>query len=172
MDLRSLTPILLGLVVVWGVFRRIKRTIGRQPLQPKRLQIRIALLAVIGALMLITSYRNPSLIGALVLGVGIGALLGAFGLQHTKFEQTTEGRFYTPHTYIGVGITLLFVGRLVYRFATVQMTPTRPTDANPDPLAALQGSAPTLVVFGLLVGYYLVFNVGVLSERRYQSRQP
>ncbi len=172
MDLHSLTPILLGAVVVWAVFRRIRRTIGRQPLQTKRLQIRIGILAVVGVLMLIVSFRHPPLIAAVALGAGAGALLGAFGLRHTKFESTAEGRFYTPHTYIGIGITLLFLGRLVYRFAMLHGDGARVAAPDRDPLAALQSSPLTLAIFGVLVGYYLVFNVGVLNARRYESGMP
>jgi cytochrome b561 len=169
MDLHPLTPILLAVVVVWAVFRRIRRTIGRQPLQTRRLRVRIGILAVVGVLMLIATCRHPPLIGALFLGGGAGALLGAFGLRHTKFESTAEGRFYTPHTYIGIGVILLFVGRLVYRFATLHGEGSPVTAVDRGPLAALQGSPVTLGIFGLLIGYYLVFNVGVLSEQRYGS---
>jgi hypothetical protein len=37
---------------------------------------------------------------------------------------------------------------------------------NQNPLSAYQGSPLTLAIFGVLIGYYLVFYIGVLRKTR------
>ena len=104
-------------------------------------------------------------IGALLLGVLLGAALGQLGLRHTKFEVDTQGHFYTPHTYIGVGVSALLVARLAYRFMVIYPAAAAvPPGSNP--LASYQKSPLTLAIFGLLVGYYLIYYLGVLSKSR------
>ncbi len=166
MDLRLLTPVLLGAVLLWAVYRRVRRNFGRQAVNGARLQWRVALLAVISALILFGSARSPALLGALVAGVAAGAALGLVGLRHTQFEATPQGRFYTPHTYLGVAVTALFLGRLLYRVLALYLDTQTALQPNQDPLAAYQKSPLTLAIFGVLIGYYLVFNVGVLRKSR------
>jgi cytochrome b561 len=71
---------------------------------------------------------------------------------------TNEGRFYTPHTYIGLAVMLLFLGRLAYRFLYLA--------TDPGAAAAYQRSPLTLGTFGLLVGYYLLYYAGILLRTR------
>lgn len=101
-------------LVIWGMYRRVRRNIGRQPLQPKRLILRIVIFSLISALFVFIGLEHPKVL----LGFGGGVLLGvplAFvGLRLTRFETTAEGRFYTPNLYIGVGLSLLLVARLAY----------------------------------------------------------
>src|SRR6202043_563969 len=107
-DPKLITPFLLSAIVVWAVYRRVRRNFGRQPVNPGRMQFRIGVLAVIGALMLFFAARQVELLGAAAGGIVCGAALGYFGLRHTKFDVTPQGRFYTPHTYIGLFVTALF----------------------------------------------------------------
>jgi hypothetical protein len=116
-DLRLLTPILIAALVVWAVARRLRRTFGRQAVQPGRLWLRIGILTIAGGLIAASSVtRGAGMLAALAAGLACGGSLAYVGLRHTRFEVTPEGRFYTPHTYIGLAVTLLFLGRLAYRF--------------------------------------------------------
>lgn len=164
MDPRLVTPVLLGAVLLWAVYRRVRRNFGRQAVNRTRLMWRAALLTVVGALILVGSARSPALLAALAGGAVAGAALGVVGLRHTLFETTSEGRFYTPHTYLGVAVTALFLGRLLYRLASLYLGAEAAVQASQDPFAAYQRSPLTLAVFGVLVGYYLIFNVGVLRK--------
>ena len=97
MDPKLITPIVMLAVVAWAIYRRVRRTIGRQPLQPKRMQARMFVLGLAGVITLAFSFRDVELAGALFAGLAAGAALGYFGLRHTKFETTPQGQFYTPH---------------------------------------------------------------------------
>src|SRR5215472_13342091 len=98
MDPKLITPILVAALVVFGVVRRLRRTFGRQPVQPGRIWFRIGVLTLAGGLTAATSaMRGAGMLEALIAGFACGAMLGYLGLRHTRFEVTPEGRYYTPH---------------------------------------------------------------------------
>jgi hypothetical protein len=148
-------PILFGGLIVWGIYRRIRRNIGRQKLRPRRIILSIVIFSAVSVLIIGSSLHNLNL----VLGIGGGLLLGAglglVGLRLTKFETTDEGHFYTPNTRIGIALSLLFVGRLLYRFWVIRDATIAPN--HPPPFQ----SPLTYFIFGLIAGYYIVYYVGL-----------
>jgi hypothetical protein len=166
MDPKLVTPVLLTIFVAWAMYRRVRRNIGRQPLTPARMQWRIGILGVIGAMVLLVSLRDMNLFGAMVCGVAGGIALGWFGLRHTKFESTPEGNFYTPHTYIGMFVSVLLLARIAYRFIAVYPAMHAATQADANPFAAYQKSPLTLAILGIVVGYYVAYYLGVLAKSR------
>ncbi len=166
MDQKLIFPIAMGALVLFAIYRRVRRNIGRQPVTAGRMQFRIGMLAIVGALIAFGALRDMSLLGALLAGVVAGAALGWFGLQHTKFETTPQGNFYTPHTYIGIFVSLLLLGRIAYRFIVVYPTMQAASQADQNPFAAYQKSPLTLAIFGVLIGYYIFYYVGVLRTSK------
>jgi hypothetical protein len=164
-DPKLVTTILLAALVVWGIARRLRRTFGRQPVQSTRIVLRIGVLAVAGVLVVATT-RNAEALEAVAAGIVCGAALGYLGLRHTRFEVTPQGRFYTPHTYIGLAVTALFLGRLAYRFVYLSYGTGAMVDASQNPAVAYQKNPVTLGIFGVLVGYYVLFYSGVLVKTR------
>ncbi len=155
-------PILIGALFIWSVYRRVRRNIGRQPVAVWRIQIRIGLFAVIGGFIVFGVARNLELLGALLAGVAVGAMLGWIGIRSTKFETTAEGNFYTPHLYIGLAVSLLFIGRLAYRFLTIYPTIQEAAKSGQDQSSAMQKSPLTVALFGIVVGYYIFYYIGIL----------
>jgi len=167
MDPKLIAPILIAALVIWGIVRRLRRTFGRQPVQPARIWLRIGILTLAGGLIAATSVmRGAQLLEALVAGLAGGAALAYVGLRHTRFEATPEGRFYTPHTYIGLAVTVLFLGRMAYRFLDLSNGPNGMFAAGPNAAAAYQRSPLTVGIFAVLVGYYVLFYAGVLLRTR------
>jgi membrane protein CcdC involved in cytochrome C biogenesis len=164
-NMHFLTPILVALILGWSIFRRVRRSIGRQLVRPRRLLFRAVLLGSVGVLLLVVSVSKATLLGALLGGMVCGAALGIFGLQHTRFEWSTDGHYYTPHTYIGIFVVALLVARVAYRLLVVQLNGFN-ASTDPNPFDQYQRSPLTLGIFGLLVGYYVVYNVGVLRTSR------
>jgi hypothetical protein len=165
-DLHLLTPILLSALVCWVVYRRVRRSFGRQPVRVGRMQLRVTLLSVIGALVLVTSARDRELLVALIGGVAAGLALGYIGLRHTRIEVTPQGHFYTPHTYIGLFVTALFLSRLIFRLLTVHLSGSAGVQPDSNPFAMYQRSPLTVAMFGVLLGYYEFYIVGVLKKSR------
>ncbi len=89
----------LGIMALAGIslYRRVRRNIGRQPLSPRRLTLRIAIVVVICVLVTVLLPLPPRALAAMVGGALAGVALGLFGLRHTEFSSTPEGEFYTPH---------------------------------------------------------------------------
>ncbi len=103
---------------------------------------------------------------ALSGGLVCGVVLAYVGLRHTRFEVTPEGRFYTPHTYIGLAVTLLFLGRLVDRSLYLSNGANGMPGSDLHAAAAYQRSPLTVGIFAVLVGYYVLFYAGVLLRTR------
>jgi hypothetical protein len=152
----SAPVILFGGLMAWSIYRRIRRNIGRQPLHPRRAITSITILSLVSVLIVGTSLQNTNLLLGFGGGLLLGALLGFAGLRLTKFETTDQGHFYTPNTHIGVVLSVLFIGRIAYRFIVAGNAATAQNPAQPfqSPL--------TLFIFGLTVGYYLVYQTGIL----------
>jgi hypothetical protein len=156
----SVMPILFGGLMAWGIYRRIRRSIGRQPLRPRRIIVSIVILSVISIVIFSLSLLLPKLMLGLGGGLLLGALLGFVGLRLTKFETTEAGHFYTPNTHIGIVLSMLFVGRMAYRFWV--MRDATAASNSPPPFQ----SPLTLFIFGLTAGYYLLYYVGLFIHTR------
>src|SRR5579864_7253409 len=143
MDPKLVTTILLAALVVWGIARRLRRTFGRQPVQYARIVLRIGVLAF-AAVLVVAMTPNTQAGEAVAAGIVCGAALGYLGLRHTRFEVTPQGRFYTPHTYIGLAMTALLLGRLLYRFLNLSYGPGTVVDASQNPAVAYQKNPVTL----------------------------
>lgn len=162
MHSKLIIPVLVVALLVWRIYVRMRRTFGRQRVQPRRLRARITLLGLIGALLLVAAGQDAWTLGGICAGAACGTLLALLGLRHTRFEATAEGRFYTPHTYIGLAVTALFLGRLLYDLMQFSH------DAAA--LNALHGATPalnpynpvTLALSGAFIAYYLAYYLGVL----------
>jgi fucose 4-O-acetylase-like acetyltransferase len=165
-DPRLITPYLIAALIVWGLYRRMRRSFGRQRVRDRLMWVRIAFLVLVTALIVAMIARDVDVLAALMAGIACGALLGYLGLRHTKFEVAPEGRFYTPHTYIGLAVTALFVGRLLYRFLGIYNGVIPAATAGQGLASAYQRSPFTLAVFGALVGYYVLYYLGILQRTR------
>lgn len=158
------------------VWRRISRQFGRQPIRRKRMIARIVIFAVIGGLLMLGGLRDIRLAEGVLGGAAIGAALGFAGLRLTRFEtDPVKGDCYLPNPWIGAVLTALLLGRLVWRFMVLA-----PQMQHAGTLAAgapgtgmqmgYQSSPLTMLVIGLLVGYYIVYYAGLLvHHRRYQQ---
>lgn len=168
LDPKLITPMVFGPFAAWGVFRRVRWAFGRQPIHVRRIWFRIGALALAGGFVFATSAaRNIEMFLALVVGFASGAVLSSVGLRHTKFEVTREGRFYTPHTYMGLLVTTLFFGRLMYRFLYLSSSGTHPLAGASQILSgSYRRNALTFGIFAALVAYYLLFYLGVLAKTR------
>lgn len=171
MSSKFIITTLVVALVAWRIYVRMNRTFGRQRIKPRRMLIRIILLALVGVLLLIAASRDLWTLGTMLGGAACGALIALIGLRYTQFETTAEGRFYTPHTYTGLAVTVLFLGRLAYDFTRLEHGLPGPSanGAAPSPLA--EYNPLTLAVSGLFIAYYLGYYLAVLRRSR-QSTEP
>lgn len=166
MDPHLITPILFAALIVWSIYRRMRRTFGRQKIEANRMQVRIAIFVIVGVFAAISIVHDVRTLEALLAGIACGAALAVVGLRHTKFEVTPEGSFYTPHTYIGVLVSALFLGRLLYRFFYMFYVTHGAVAADQSLATAYQNNPLTAGTFGAVISYYVLFYVGVLLKSR------
>ena len=147
-------------LVAWRLYSRIRRFIGRQRSHAPRHWIAVVLFPLMVAMLgLAAAATNRIALAALVGGVVVGAALGFAGLRLTRFEHTAEGWFYTPNAHIGSGLSVLFIARIAWRLVEVELHGAAPGGPQ------FASSPLTLVVFGMLAGYYTVYAAGLLRWR-------
>jgi hypothetical protein len=150
-------------VVAFGIYRRVRRNIGRQSLTAGRQFVRIAIFVALCTVLAVIHPLPPEAVAYMVSGSIVGAAVGWFALRHTEFESTPEGYFYTPHLYIGIAVTALFVGRVLYRMALVYAT----LGAANGGLAPVPDNNPlTMGILFLTASYYIVYCTGLLRWLR------
>jgi len=159
-------------LLAWIVWRRVSRQFGRQPIQRKRMIARIAVFAIVGALLSLAGFHSIQLLEGLAAGALIGALIGTVGLRLTRFEvDPVKGDCYVPNPWIGALLTALLLGRLIWRFMQMQQVSAAAQAAGYP--ANYTYSPLTMLVVGLLVGYYIVYFSGLLiHHRRFQRTHP
>ena len=158
-------------LMVFAVWRRVRGSFGRQPIRRKRMTARIAIFAVIGALIALSGLHNLRLLEGLLGGALAGAALGMVGLRLTRFERNADGAdLYIPNAWIGGVLTTLLVARLAWRFLVAMPQLQDPAVAHSAP--AIGNSPLTLAVFGLMIGYYICYYAGLLvHHRRFEQAQ-
>ena len=159
----TLVPLLVFIpVIVWRLYSRMRRSIGRQTLSKIRPWITVTVFPVLIALLGWAALTHPERLFWLGGAVCVGAALGVFGLSKTRFESTPQGLFYTPNAHIGIALSVLLAARVVYRMVQVYSMDPGAQVATPD----FASSPLTLTVVGLLAGYYVAYAVGLIRWRK------
>jgi len=167
------STILIAALVLFVLYRRFQRNFGRQRLRQNSMILRMLILGIFCLVLLLSSYGSVKGYMAALLGVLLGLGLTVYAMAHTKFEVTPEGRFYTPNGYIGMTVTALFIGRIIYRFIVVYPVlhgAVQQAHQNPqmqmNPLAGYQHSPLTLGIYFLLASYYICYYAGIIIKSR------
>jgi len=168
-DYSRIWPYAIAGLAVLLIYRRFRRSFGRQPMRPVRMWIRIALLILLGCSLLPSAFKSGQFLIAELGGALAGLALGFWGARHTRYA-TYEGRLhYVPHTYTGVAVSLLFIGRLVYRFVEWYSQ----NGALGGAAAASRGMPPpmvrsplTVALIFVVVGYYVCYYAMVLWKSK------
>jgi hypothetical protein len=159
-------PIGIGALILWRFYSRARRMVGRQPLSSVRPWITVCAFPVLTVLLATASIAQPMSPLALAAGVVIGVCLGVYGLQKTRFEKTPQGLFYTPNAHLGIALSLLMLGRIIYRLIQVNWA----SGSAAGPQINYATTPLTLLIFGTLAGYYVTFAVGLLRWQRDSSK--
>ena len=158
------TMIMLVVVplVVWRMYSRIRRLIGRQKSKAWRHWCAAILFPLLVTLLGLAAMMSPIALATLAVGLAVGVGLAIWGLRLTKFERTDAGYFYTPNGHIGIALSLLFVARIAFRL--LQLASLTSAEAQ---LATQDfGRSPlTLAVVGMMAGYYTWYAIGLLRWR-------
>jgi len=148
-------PVLFGGLIAWSIYRRVRRNIGRQRLRYRRIIPSLVIFTLVSFFLVAIYFQETRLM------LGLGVVAGFFGLKLTRFETTDEGHFYIPNTRIGVALSLLLAGRLLYKYIlNHEMFDFNAHSAPP------ANSPLTFFIIGLTFGYYLVYYTGLFVHMR------
>lgn len=153
-------------LLLFIVYRRFRRLFGRQPLNPKRMVARILILCVVGALLSPAALRSSAAALAMSAGLVLGVAIGLWGAKHTRYEWHGGELHYVPHTYAGLVVSALFLGRLLYRVLILSQggLPADAGSGQANPFGTIYQNPLTLSVFFVLIGYYVCYFGYVLWE--------
>jgi hypothetical protein len=101
--------------------------------------------------------------------MAIGGLLGLLSLALTRWEVAPEGIFYTPSRALALLVTLAIAGRIAYGWwHGFHPGPA----ANQNWLTSVSGTQLSFAVAGGLIGYYLIYAIGVRARvLRHEQRR-
>ena len=151
---------LLVPLVAWRVYSRIRRMVGRQRLSKWRARITLTIFPLVCLMLAVGVIAHPERLAVFFVALASGGALSVHGLRKTRFEATPGMLYYTPNAHLGIALSLLFLGRVVYRAFEVYSMPA--ATATGEQFAR---SPLTLAVFGLLAGYYIGYAVGLVRWR-------
>lgn len=168
---QALIPIAFVLFIL---YRRVRRNFGRQRLRRGYMIFRMVLLCVVGVLLLIPTFFSTELAVMTLVGGAIGLGLAMWAAKHTRFLNEDGVLYYIPHSYTGIIVTALFVGRLAYRFFVLSQgghgLMTADTQMGPGDFGGMSNiyhNPVTRLVFFILIGYYVYYYWFVLHESQH-----
>ena len=104
-----------------------------------------------------------------LIGMGIGGILGLLGLALTRWESRPEGLFYTPNRWLAFVVVFAIAARVAYGWWHATHSGNNPP-GDQHWLTTASGTQLSLAVAAGLIGYYLVYSIGVrLRFTRHQQ---
>jgi hypothetical protein len=157
------TPVFAAVLapfVVWRMVSRVRRLTTRQRSKTWRHRTTLVFFPLLLAILVAFGiYTNPIALAGLAAGLPVGAVLGRIAIGKTRFEQVGEDFFFTPHARIGLAVALLFMARMAWRgYEFLILGSFAHREFVTSPL--------TLIIFGVLAGYYISFALGLLAWRK------
>jgi hypothetical protein len=121
--------------------------------------------------LVLVSFWVDSAFRFALIGMGCGGILGLVGLAMTRWESQSQGLFYTPSRWLALIITLAIAARFVYGWWRATHSGNN-APADQHWLITASGTQLSLAVAAGLIGYYLVYSLGVrLRLTRHEQRQ-
>lgn len=165
-SLTTLALIALLPLLVWRIYSRLKTQMARQRSIMSR---HYTGLIVFAAMVLVPGTElgdRPFQLAALAAGAIAGILLGSYGLRRTRFEDTSEGYFFTPPARMGILIAMLLVARVLYLGIEIYMN-----QGSNRPNPRFSDSPVTMLCLGVTAAYFATFSAGLMRWRQRKRKE-
>lgn len=127
-----------------------------------------AIMILMGAAF--TNVWVPQAFGDAALGLSVGCVLGAAGVVLSRWEPTVRTLHYTPNRWLVLFVTLVVTGRIL--FGLYRTYVAAESGLAGGELVTAFGVAESLGAGGVVIGYYLAYNAGVVWKIRRWERRP
>jgi hypothetical protein len=116
----------------------------------------------------LTSVWAAGALTAALAGLSLGCVLGMIGLRLSRWEPGPRTLYYTPNQWLVLAMTLTVAARVLYGFWRSWMWWAGNSSA--ESLLAAFGIAGSLGAAAVVLGYYLVYSIGVRRRIRLHAR--
>lgn len=162
------STLLIVALIVFVMYRRVKRTIGFQKLARTRLIFRTVMFGLLGCVLLYMGLLHPINFIADAVGLAAGLVLGYYAIKHIRFEKREDIWYYRTHLWVEVTIIVLLIGRIVFKLLSVYYLPNG---------SGLQASAATSMdtftrdpltvgIFFVLISFYIRYFTYLLRKHK------
>lgn len=160
--------IFIAALIFFAIYRRVRRNIGWQLLRTKRMKVRIVIFLVIGALFLTGGAAHPVSLISDAAGILVGTVLAFYSSKITRFEQRDEHLYYMPNVWIGAAVSLLFIGRLLFRmFSLYSDGALQGTSSDSaQSMSQAMGNSWTAGLLLIMFAYYTLYYFILLSNHK------
>jgi len=162
--------VVLAPLLIWRIWWRVRRSVGRQRLRPGRQWCALLLLPPLLLLIGVVALRSVPALEALAAGTLGGVLLGWWNTRLTHLETGADGTFYTPNTGIGLALSLLVAARLAYH--AVYFHGDASAGDAPQLADVFISSPLTLLIIALRLAYGAAYAAGLLRLCHAAPKQP
>jgi len=137
--------------------------------------VRMVVLVALGLSLLPLALKSQELLLVETLCAAAGVALALWGAKRTRYLKIGEQLYYVPHTYTGIAVSLLVIGRLVYRFVQLYSTGYAPGAGMAGASAPGFATAPmlqnpiTVGLFFVLIGYFVCYYSRILWKSKHIS---
>jgi hypothetical protein len=161
MSLTTLALIALIPLLVWRVYQRLKKRMARQRSILSRHYTGLLVFSVLVLAPLTELGERPLSLAALAAGAVAGIGLGTYGVRRTRFEDTSEGYYFTPPARMGILVAMLLVARVIYLGIEIYMN-----QGSSTPNPRLTDSPLTMFCLGLSGAYFATFSASLMRWRQ------
>jgi hypothetical protein len=166
MSLTTLALIALVPLLVWRIYSRLKNQMTRQRSIMSRHYTGVLVFDALILVPLTALGDRPFQLAALAAGAIAGIALGTYGLRHTRFEDTSEGYFFTPPSRMGILVAMLLVARVIYLGIEIYMN-----QGSNRPNPRFTDSPITMLCLGVTAAYFATFSVGLMRWRQRMRKE-
>ncbi|WP_160725188.1 hypothetical protein [Bacillus sp. USDA818B3_A] len=172
MDQHLYSIIVIIAIVIFGIYRRVRRNIGWQELNPRKLVIRTIIFFIIGLVFLFGGLTHPISLISDGIGILLGILLAYYGAALTTFEKREMFWYYRPNIWIGSTVTFIFLARLIYRFYRMSTSGILTTAATQKQTNSYQnmnaafGNSWTAGLLLIMFAYYIFYYLILLRKKK------
>lgn len=171
MNQHSYSIFIIIALIIFSIYRRIRRNIGWQQLNSKRLIVRIVLFCVIGLIFFAGGIFHPISLLSDIIGILLGSILAFYSVSLTTFEQRNGRYYYCPNIWIGSLVTIIFIARFIYRFYGIYVAGSinqlqQAQSTGTQNFGYTLGNSWTAGLMLIMFAYYVIYYVVLLKKQK------